>query len=276
MTPPSACIGCGATALAMDGTLAVCGACSLRFAAQARPLDYSQAYTGEDEVYAAHYRVLDRVQSLDQLDALLLPFEKILRDRLAARADVQRVVDLGCGIGRFLRAVRLSGKQAAGYEMSPALVQALVRHGNDVRQGTAETFLAQPEGADAISLLEVVEHLTAPGALITRLLREKRPRLLFVVVPEWAVRRRHDRNFAEHDQPPNHLSWWSAPALQALLAREGYRAQVDLVPEKRRSLVGHFVRDRRRASPGAALRLARGLVRPPPFWLLGTAERGEP
>jgi len=275
MTAPSACIGCAASALALDGDVAVCGACGLRFAAQARPLDYTQAYTGADEVYAAHYRVLDRVQSLGKLDALLLPFEKILRDRLAARADVRQVVDLGCGIGRFLRALRLAGKQATGYEMSPALVERLVGHGNDVRQGTAETFLAQPEAADAISLLEVVEHLTAPGEVIARLLREKRPRLLFVVVPEWAVRRRHDRNFAEHDQPPNHLSWWSAPALHALLAREGYRAQVESVPERRRSLVGRYLREQR-GSLGAALRLARGLVQPPPFWLLGTAERVEP
>jgi len=273
MSASAGCISCGSPRLQAQLSILHCTDCGLRFAAQGDTLDYARAYTEDAEVYPGHFRVLERMQTLRNLDRQLLPFERIIRDEVRSRGDVRSFMDLGCGIGRFLRALRLSGLIAAGYELAAPVVERLRAHGLDVTCGSVEAFLGNARQADAISLLEVVEHLPHPGPLIERLLQQKKPRLLFVVVPDSDTRRQYDRNFAEHDQPPNHLSWWTVPALHALLARPGYRVRVQAVPEKRRSLVGHFLRNPQRYSVSALMLLVRGLVRPPAFWFLGVAER---
>lgn len=183
------------------------------------------------------------------------------------------MVDLGCGTGRFLRAVEATGLQATGFEVAPILVKELRGHGRHVEQGGIDEFLASDYQADAVALLEVIEHLSDPGAAIDRILAYKRPRMLLVVVPDWATRRRYDSRFAAHDVPPNHLTWWDRDSLAALLGRGGYDVRIEGVAESRRSLLGHLARNRSDPPPASAADWVHSLVLPPTFWLLGIAQQ---
>ena len=275
MSDKQICIGCGSSQLMAVNELLKCKACGLLFANRGVTLDYTSVYTEDTGVYQNHYKALDHFQTTARLMRVLLPFEEKIISIVRSRQDIKLFVDLGCGVGRFLRALQISGQSAIGYELSQQLVDRLSGHGRDVRQGAVDEFLAHGQTADAISMLEVIEHVPHPGDMVARILREKRPKLMFVVVPDWSVRRKFDPQFALHDVPPNHLSWWSAQSLQCLMEHEGYSTSVTAVHEKRRSLVGNFLRNPNRMSFKACFTLLQALFNPPTFWLLGVATRNE-
>lgn len=235
-------------------------------------MDYSVEYGGGESLYADHFRVLDRFQTEADVLPLLLPFERRIVALLAEKG-INSLADLGCGTGRFLRAAEQVTGSAVGFEVAGVLVEQLQKYGRSARRGGILEFLSEGIRPEAVSLLEVVEHLTNPGELVGRILREKSPRLLFVVVPDSATRRCFDRRFAEHDVPPNHLSWWSPKSLAALLAHQGYKVSIETVQESRRSLLGHLYRNGNMRTAAGVLEWMQAFVSPPNFWLLGIAEK---
>lgn len=268
-----ACVGCGSNHLVTMGSKRRCSDCDLLMAAAMTVMNYGEAYEDDASLYGEHLRALDRFQTASSLKGLLLPFEHIIVERLRQPGEGRQLVDLGCGTGRFLRAAEMAGVDAQGFELAPVLAKRLVGHGRRVQRGGIDEFLISDLRPDAISLLEVVEHLTDPHGAICRLLNTKAPRTLFVVVPAWQSRRHFDARFGAHDEPPNHLTWWCDSALRRLLAQPCYSVTVEAVPESRRSLLGHIVRNRRNPPPATPADWLRALVNPPPFWLLATAER---
>ena len=75
---------------------------------------------------------------------------------------MERVVDLGCGRGEFLRLLHQQGVPAQGVEVDPALVARLRAEGFDMVEADAIAYLRdQPEQSlDGIFLAQVIEHLT--------------------------------------------------------------------------------------------------------------------
>lgn len=92
-------------------------------------------------------------------------------ERLRAHAPV---VDLGCGRGEFLRALREIGVGARGVESNASNVEICRKDGLDVVRGDLVDFLsAAPDGSlGAVFAAQVAEHL--PPAVLTALLRESR------------------------------------------------------------------------------------------------------
>jgi methionine biosynthesis protein MetW len=85
-----------------------------------------------------------------------------------------RVLDVGCGAGRFLRILRDRGHQAVGVEISPSAVEAARATGVDARVANAETGEGLDElwecgRFDAITLLDVLEHTFDPSAVLRSL-----------------------------------------------------------------------------------------------------------
>jgi SAM-dependent methyltransferase len=72
-----------------------------------------------------------------------------------------RVLDVGAGYGFFLEALEQAGYEADGMEISPhAAEQAKQRtRGRVVQQGAEEPFPFADDHYDAITLLDVIEHL---------------------------------------------------------------------------------------------------------------------
>ena len=109
-----------------------------------------EAYLAEEEGRRELFRwVLGRV------DGYLLPG--------------RRLVEVGSNAGVFLSEAERAGFQARGVEPSRWAVETGRRlFGVDIEQGTAET-LAAGDGADAIVMLDVLEHLVDPLAALTHL-----------------------------------------------------------------------------------------------------------
>ena len=77
-------------------------------------------------------------------------------------ADGRRLLDVGCGVGGFVAAMRERGWDAEGVDPSPAVVAAAVRRGRPVRLGTLEGLPGECGGYDAVTMFYVLEHLSDP------------------------------------------------------------------------------------------------------------------
>lgn len=254
----------------------VCHACGLGFMPAAGTLDYASAYAGDAGPYAGGLAQLDGMQTAPDPFADLLPCERRILDYADRGAGRAGFADIGCGLGRLLRAAEARFGRATGFETVPALVERLRHYGRDARPGGIGALPERSqEGFGAIALVEVLEHLGNPAAAVAGVLARQRPQALYVVVPAAMSRRRFDGNFARHDHPPNHVSWWTPAALAAALAHPGYRVAVEPVAESRTAMRRHLrARLRGPASAAGVLSWAMALAAPPPFWLLGIAEAG--
>jgi SAM-dependent methyltransferase/ABC-type transporter Mla subunit MlaD len=103
-------------------------------------------------------------------------------ERLAAHAPV---VDLGCGRGELLLALRERGVDSFGIEADPALAQGARRRGLRILEGDAlETLRETATGSvGAVTAYHVLEHLSSAGllALVKEVHRVLRPGGIFLV-----------------------------------------------------------------------------------------------
>ena len=77
-----------------------------------------------------------------------------------------RLLDVGCGFGSFVAAMRDRGWEAEGVDPSPVAVAAAVKKGCPVRLGTLEGLHNEGGAFGALTMFYVLEHLPDPmGAL---------------------------------------------------------------------------------------------------------------
>lgn len=122
------------------------------------------------------------------------------------------VVDVGCGDGRFLQMIPRS--ERLGLEFNPAAVQRAAAVGLPVRRGGLE--LVARGSAAAVCLFQVLEHVTAPRALLEDAARALQPGgLLAVAVPnnDGFLGR---AMFQPLNAPPHHPLRWTRAALETV------------------------------------------------------------
>ncbi len=139
-------------------------------------------------------------------------FECVLR----AGRRVDRVFDIGCGSGAFLRLCIATGMGCEGAEFSPTAVERATSNGLPVRLMDLDQQPQTAEGtATVVTAFHVLEHLSRPERLFEFASGVSTPdAILWVGVPSC---RRPSRVFRERDildQPPHHLTRWSERALQ--------------------------------------------------------------
>jgi SAM-dependent methyltransferase len=99
---------------------------------------------------------------MDQVDAALVDFVQ----EHAGRS----VLDLGCGVGGYSRALADRGLEVGALDVLPEYVERARSIGVDADVYDGERVPLADGSVDTVILLEVLEHLDAPG----RLLREAR------------------------------------------------------------------------------------------------------
>jgi SAM-dependent methyltransferase len=179
-----------------------------RLPAPAESLDYDDYYhEGNLEVPAfVHSR----------LDELVGSFEA--ERRLGAWLDV------GCGAGTLLEAVRGRGWEAVGTEVSRGAAEAVAARGFDIRVGELPELGLPDGGFDVVSMVEVVEHVPDPRALLAQALPLVRPGgVLYVTTPHGCgISARLLRSGWSVVAPPEHLQLFSVPGLRRALGAAGF------------------------------------------------------
>jgi SAM-dependent methyltransferase len=140
-----------------------------------------------------------------------------------------RLLDFGCGGGKFLRRMAALGWDVTGIDFSAAAVAAVRATGLRAVRGTLPHPDLAPESFDVVTMRHALEHVPDPRAVLAAARDLLAPGgLLLVQVPHYDgfdVRCFGDAALAL--DVPRHLTHFTAPTLRALLERCGYaRVQV--------------------------------------------------
>jgi len=97
-----------------------------------------------------------------------------------------RFLDVGCGGGFLVETARDLGWQAEGTEMSHAACEFGRGRGLTIHEGTLAGARLPAASFDAIALMEVVEHVSSPVALLAECAALLRPGgALYLTTPNW-------------------------------------------------------------------------------------------
>jgi SAM-dependent methyltransferase len=144
----------------------------------------------------------------------------------------ERVLDLGCGTGRFVAALRDAGADAVGVELAETALRRARANapGADLRLVEPDGTLPLDHGSvDLVWCSEVLEHVADTEHLLLEVRRVLRPggRLLVTVPFHGRVKGaliallRFDAHF---DPLGQHLRFYTAGSLRTTLERSGFEA----------------------------------------------------
>jgi len=150
-----------------------------------------------------------------------------------------RLLDIGCGNGKFLSVARQDGWSVSGIDLDERALAVARAAGHSVQQGTVADLSAEHFGAyDAVTISHVIEHVPDPLADIRQAFRLLRPGgFLYLETPnidalgaqEFGARWRGM-------EAPRHFILFTRSGLQALIARAGF----ERISFKRRLLYGNL------------------------------------
>lgn len=135
----------------------------------------------------------------------------------------KRLLDVGCGSGKFMALAREHGWHCVGTEMDPVSIARARANGFEVHAGSVESLADTSQQFDVITLSHVIEHVHDPLSTLTaarKLLSEGG--YLWIETPNVAAtgHRLNGRVWLGL-HPPFHLVIFSHIALKALLSKAG-------------------------------------------------------
>lgn len=138
------------------------------------------------------------------------------------------IVDVGCGEGITLEKIARAFPESAvtGVDFLDENIEICRRHGLPARKGDAYSLDLPDCSADAVLLLEVIEHLERPEAALSELARILKPGgKLVLVFPNDAMfkfARLATFRFKEARYDPGHLRQWTPHEAKEALKRNGF------------------------------------------------------
>ncbi len=185
-------------------------------------------------------------------------FERVLA-HLERYAEPGRLADLGCGPGYLLAVAAERGWSARGADLNEwAVSYAREDLGLDVVHGDLGALVLADGDLDALTMLDLIEHVPEPDGLLSEAARVVRPGgALAIVTPDAGspVSRMLGGRWPEVRRPGEHAIVYSVAGLTALLRRHGFAAAGWHSIGKTASLAT-LAADVRPAAPGLAGRAA--------------------
>jgi 2-polyprenyl-3-methyl-5-hydroxy-6-metoxy-1,4-benzoquinol methylase len=132
-----------------------------------------------------------------------------------------RVLEVGCAHGAFLFSCKTAGYEVLGIEMSPFVVNfAETTFGVQVLLGPVEQHGLPPASFDAVIMMDVLEHLSAPLTTMAHLhTLLKDDGICVIQTPHYEPGRPADWS---QFKPLEHLYLFTKPSLTSLLKKVGF------------------------------------------------------
>jgi len=153
----------------------------------------------------------------------------VQRQRVASRIrDLMpregSLLDIGCGFGHSLDAVREVGFETYGVERDPRRAAITASKGHSVEEGVLDSRTFPGRKFDVVLLNHVIEHLIDPAAMV-HAIRDVLVDggILFVGCPNFqSPRARLTGPHYGHVCPPEHISYFGERALRLLMRQAGF------------------------------------------------------
>lgn len=232
------CPVCGADSIHTEtapnwGEFRSCLACTLEFANPLRrdqdPRElFDDAYQGRIPTNAMEdfrHRVDQRRVILDQIGDPRLwfwtpAFEKVLSWLGSEYARGSTVLEVGCGLGFFLHALRQGGFHAVGLDVAETVVEINRNDGFPVWHGPIESLPEDWVAPDAVVGFFMLHHIEDPLSFL-RAVRARAPHAGLALAVYGPSNKGEEASF-----PPRTLIRWNAGALETALRQAGYEAVV--------------------------------------------------
>lgn len=158
----------------------------------------------------------------------LMPYKRNFYERefrhLPLPIPGARLLDVGCGDGRFLKLAQAAGWEVFGCDPDPVTATAAKENGIEIRQGGVEAFSDMLGSFDVITMSHVIEHLHDPKGVSKEVYRLLKPGGIFWIETPNIQSYGHD-DFAQHWrglEPPRHLILFNWNALEWMLKNVGF------------------------------------------------------
>jgi len=132
-----------------------------------------------------------------------------------------RVLDIGCGSGAFLAALRDFGFTPVGMDVAQRPLEVLRTFGYEVYQGIVNDYPDAAPKPDVVTFFEVLEHLSNPVGFLKEIhQRFPNAAIVFSVPSPKRVGLLHGREL--FDYPPHHFTRWTSSSIQTAVVAAGY------------------------------------------------------
>lgn len=168
--------------------------------------------------YPADY-VADRDNIERKFDGVLAHVERY--------APIGRLLDLGCGPGFLLTVAGERGWEAVGLDLNEWAVDQARELGFEARVGELSGAGFDDASFDAMTMMDLIEHVPDPDSLLDEAARVVRPGgALAILTPDAGspISRMLGRRWPEVARPGEHTVLFSVEGLTAALARHGFAA----------------------------------------------------
>lgn len=190
---------------------------------------FSDPFRNPGPEYYSQFEDLYPHQAQESTDPTTFEYDEGLAFLKRSLTPGAALLDVGCGGGGFLNRARRAGFDVTGIDFNETRLRR-VREKLGLEKLHAQSLeefsrTRPPAGFDAVSLFQVLEHLDRPAAWLGHIRSLLKPGGYLVVgVPN------RERTFdplvgpgmEELDNPPNHLTRWTASALRGFLEKQGF------------------------------------------------------
>ncbi|MDQ3433982.1 MAG: class I SAM-dependent methyltransferase [Actinomycetota bacterium] len=153
-------------------------------------------------------------------------FQRVL-SHVERHVEPGRLLDVGAGPGFLIAAARERGWEALGLDLNSwAARHAREQLGVEVRVQSLQEASCEDESFDAVTMLDMIEHVPDPEGLVREAARIVRPAgVLALLTPDAGspVSRLMGVRWPEVQRAPEHMTLFSVAGLAEMLPRHGFR-----------------------------------------------------
>jgi 2-polyprenyl-3-methyl-5-hydroxy-6-metoxy-1,4-benzoquinol methylase/DNA-directed RNA polymerase subunit RPC12/RpoP len=156
--------------------------------------------------------------------AMKSAFIEYLKIMQASLGTTGKLLDVGAASGYFLDLARSKGWDVEGIEISSYGAELGRKKGIPMHTGTLLSYPSKPESFDAVSMLDVIEHVQDPEAEIQKAASLlKVGGVLIINTPDTGsfIARLLGTNWHQYI-PPEHIAMFNAKNLSQILTRNGF------------------------------------------------------